>query len=1677
MKQTLLLALVLLLGGTAAWGETGKPLRVFIRAGVKTHGPGQHDSPRFLKEWTDLLNQRGAQAEGAMNFPTAEQLAQADVLVMYAANAGDILPEQRGYLGEFLKRGGGMVVIHDAIGSQDPDWLKTIIGGAWRYGHAKFYEGDISFYYLNHDHPITRGAANFDFNDEEYYDLELLPEANILAGTYQPDERNKHDGHVLPSVYDVAPQMWTYEKNNYRAFVSIPGHNATSFNLPHYRAVLLRGIAWAGKRDADSLVSKEELASLQYPAGGPTAPDKAVEKIKVAPDFNIRLVAAEPLIEKPISLDWDAQGRLWVAETPEYPFRKDRARAPYDRISILEDTHHDGRMDKKTVFYEGLDLVTSMVFYRDGVIVSQAPYIYWLRDTQGKGNADKKEMLFRGFGTMDTHAVVSNLRWGMDGWIYATVGYSAGDIYSGDGVKHFGEISSGVIRFKPDGSALEQVSSKDGNTWGMDFAPDGEIFFSQANGNHINHVVMPESALARGRVGNAANFLTIEDHNRSYPLMSWKNQAYVQIDWVGNFTAASGCCIYDGGAWPEKYNYTHYVAEPTVNLVHQDFITPKGVSYVASKEPTRAESEFVASTDLWFRPIHQRVGPDGALYILDFYNQAVVHNDTRGPRHDPQSNAAIRPDRDHFFGRIWRVQHNEAKKLALPELNVAKPAGLVKALEHPNEWVRLTAMRLLLERNQTDVAPGLEKLAKSERASTVARIHALYALGNLGERTQVKEQSLLASVINSGNAELRKAALQIAATWTAANAHPETKLARAVLGHVEDANPRARLEALIALQSLSLDAPAIQTVTASYPGLSDAWLRSAFVGIAARDPQAFIAVAMNATNATGYDTLVGRLAAQIGDQQDAAAAARLVELAAAKPAAADGLKQVALENLTRELKAEIIPAWSPELQQALRTLLASTNGELATLSLPLAARWDKGGVLAGEVNALVKQLAVKLNDVTQPDDRRAQLAGSLLAVRQLDAGIMPSVAGILGSASSPALQRRVIEALGNLTEPGVGKLLTGVYPRLTPELQDAALNQLFKRSDWSLTLLDTIQAGEINLATLSPVAINRLRTHSNATVAERANKIIDTIRGPEAKEKNELIAKFTPLVTQPGDPERGRQLFTQNCAVCHRFNGQGKNVAPDLTGMGAHGAAELIIHVLDPNREVEPNYYAYSIETLDGEIYDGVIARENKSSMTLRNAAGDVEIKLQNIKSRRNTGRSLMPNGFETLGGEVLRDILAYLCAGESNFRILDLRSAFTSNSGKGLWATEENAEDSLQFKKFGLVKAGEVPFEIVNPLKVVTGKNVIVLKGGSGFAKTEPQKVEIQNVNLKAAKLHFLGGVGGWAYPCGGETSKNLPVAKVTIHFADQQMEEIILKNGQEFADWNGATEVPGSKAVAELVKRGQVRWFTKALQHQAVIQSITLESFDNDVAPTFVAITAETGSGTAPTTAKVAPAPVGFKWEPGTTRVLIVGGGSSHDFKRWFNEADSATLAGMNKVSVNYTEKLAEVLPALKEVEVLYWTSNQPMMDEALQKGIFDFANAGHGLLLVHPALWYNWQNWPEYNRVLVGGGAQEHDKYGEFEVTVKKPGHPVMAGVPGTFKITDELYHVEIDQQGTPIEVLAEGKNLATGKTYPVVWIVKHPHGRIVCLTLGHDAQAHELGAYKTMLQNGVKWAAGK
>ena len=336
---------------------------------------------------------------------------------------------------------------------------------------------------------------------------------------------------------------------------------------------------------------------------------------------------------------------------------------------------------------------------------------------------------------------------------------------------------------------------------------------------------------------------------------------YVQIDVVGGFTAAAGACLYNGGAWPERFNNTFFVSEPTVSLVHQDVLTPKGASYVASKDPAQAESEFIAGTDLWFRPIHTRVGPDGALYVIDFYNQAAIHNDTRGPKHGA-NNAATRPDRDHHFGRIWRVQHKEAKPLPPWKFDTNNLESLVTMLEHPNGWVRGTAERLLLENGQAMPPPSLQKLASNRQSPEYARVQALWAmrgmLNNWG-RKRLPDPSLammtLKEAIEDTSPAVRKNALRILDEDQKQmfSESAENRFRPSVLADLKDTDARVRLQALVTLGAFTPNDEIAQAVVAVWPSLEDKYLESAAVGVAAKEPVKFIEAALAKNSGAAHE--------------------------------------------------------------------------------------------------------------------------------------------------------------------------------------------------------------------------------------------------------------------------------------------------------------------------------------------------------------------------------------------------------------------------------------------------------------------------------------------------------------------------------------------------------------------------------------------------------------------------------------------------------------------------------------------------------------------------------------------------------------------------------------------------------------------------------------------------------
>ncbi|MBI4625789.1 MAG: ThuA domain-containing protein [Verrucomicrobia bacterium] len=1264
------LLLTTLLAFTSVLSAAEAPLRVFIRSGPKSHGPGAHDYPRFLKEWVPLLNERGAKAGGAEALPTREQFAQTDVLILHAQEAGNI-PDagDRRNLDEFLKRGGGLVVIHAGAVSRDPDWFKSIVGGSWRQGTTKWLEAPMHLYFADRQHPIVNGASNWTMNDEIYYDMDLLPECRVLATAYTPKGfdtggRGNKEAQARAAaavatrkgvnIYDIQPQMWTYERTvgggtkPYRAFVSIPGHLYENFNRPNYRAILLRGIAWAGQRqNADELCVAGELGdALRYPEGGPTAPAKAAAKIEVHPEFTLSLVAAEPLINKVMNVDWDERGRLWVCETPEYPNGrrtpntapwKDSGslrgahtqRDPEDSISILTDTDGDGIMDKKSVFADKLELVTSFCFFKNGVIACSAPDIWFLEDTDGDGVADKRTKLYTGLGIRDTHAVINNLRWGLDGWIYATHGYSSGDVTSPDGRKAFGTANSGVVRFKPDGSAFEQYSSRNGNTWGLDITWDGQVFWTQpTSGTVFFHTVLPESILAQGKLPGTTAWKGMITNQRSFPAVEWPEQAYVQIDQVGRFTAAAGCAIYEGGAWPKNWNYSYFTAEPTLNLVHHQFVRPDGVSYSVEKEKGREETEFIRSTDLWFRPIETRIGPDGALYVIDFYNQAVIHNDTRGPLHST-ANAAVRPDRDHYFARIWRVQHKDALQPIVPVLDRRNLAALLKTIEtSPNAHVKKIAWRLVQENHG---ATGARALADLKRP--------------MGSKAQQ--------------------------TYEAARAA---------------ATPAAR-----------------QAILARFAAATDDWTKSALIAAATQNAADFLVDALTSKDSGALGAFVTALAPSVLP----AHAARLVQEAAARPGP---LNAPLLRGLA--VLGDRIPALDAATSAALRRLMNAPD--TAAPALLLATKADRSGALTDSVAQAAGRLLADFADAKTPDARRAEIALSLLALPPHRTEALARIGALLADPTAPdSIKATLLAAVGELPGPESANVLIGVFVQ---SKSAAIFEQLLKYPASARALIAAVKDNRISPAALGPGNIARLRTHPNTRVANEAAAVFAAVN-PPTKQKDDLIATLLPDVQKPGDAGNGRALFAAACAICHKFGDVGlREVGPPLAGIGARTPAELLTAIVDPNRQIEPNFWQWNITTKKGETFVGVIVNENNATLTLRNQGGDTEVRKDDITGRENTRRSLMPEGFEGLGAPGLRDLIAYLAT--------SAEPAKPATVGAGL-PRDASAQTADATPKAG--GKGDNPLPPSEPVKWEPGKvKVLIIGGGSShkfgefFGKTD---------------------------------------------------------------------------------------------------------------------------------------------------------------------------------------------------------------------------------------------------------------------------------------------------------------------------------------------------------------------
>ncbi|MCW0221395.1 MAG: ThuA domain-containing protein, partial [Prosthecobacter sp.] len=827
-----------------------------------------------------------------------------------------------------------------------------------------------------------------------------------------------------------------------------------------------------------------------------------------------------------------------------------------------------------------------------------------------------------------------------------------------------------------------------------------------------------------------------------------------------------------------------------------------------------------------------------------------------------------------------------------------------------------------------------------------------------------------------------------------------------------------------------------------FTNAKDDWTKSAIVAAASDvQPVEWLKAAFSYESPIALEPFVAAVLPSTLER-DNNAAPTLISVAASSDSSVDGLKIAVLRGIAQQVNEA--PTLTPALIEALKKLLAQP--ELASATLPLVTKWDSGGVLAGEVKTQLEKLSSILADKAAPVEARINAAKGLVSV---GGAIAEAGVQLLGLQDTPEeLAFSIIDALD---EKGEVMPLVSSLSRLKPAQQQKAFEAILKRPQATNALLDAVKAGGVDRSIFAPGDIARLRSHPNKPIARRANEIFQINNAA----KDAIIAKLTPEVEKPGNAANGKMLFSAACAVCHKLGDIGAAVGPPLDGMGAHGPAELLVHIVDPNREVDPSFWAFNFTTKKGEALQGVITGENNATVMLATQVGLREIAKTDIDKRENTRRSLMPEGLDALGPDALRDILAFICGDAmKQFRILHLANAYTADSREGVFAGPGPNQGRVKLAKFGNLKIENVPFFIEPPEKSATGSNLIVLKGGppKSQSSTYPAKVEVA-INVETKRLQLLSGISGWGWPA---VKEEVPVLNATVVYDSGEKETFTFLNGVHFSDYVRNVEVPGSKYVEGITDGQQMRLLTLELTKKGVAKTLILESPENNpTAPVIVAITADIkGKGPAVGSTDTSSRPMPIKgpgkkkgpkgmgkaaasaqesvvpaeqepkeggkgdgplvpasapqWEAGKTKVLVIGGGSSHNFATFFGTTDVATLKAAG-FSVHYTEDRDQAAAELAEADVAIISVNRKFFDTtAYRKALMDFAAAGKGIIMLHPGTWYGYQTWPELNAQIVGGGARGHDKIHPFDVKTVKA-HPIMAGVPASFTVEDELYYV--------------------------------------------------------------------
>ncbi len=937
----------------------------------------------------------------------------------------------------------------------------------------------------------------------------------------------------------------------------------------------------------------------------PLSPDEELATFQLADKrLTVDLVAAEPEVDSPVAICWDADARMYVAEMIDYPIGP-----PAGRVSVLEDRDGDGRYEHATVFAQGLPFPNGLLAARGGLFVTAAPDLLFLQDTDGDGVADKKVVVFTGFGEGNQQLRANGLTWGLDGWIYGANGRSDGAIRRPeDPPEKAVSIRGCDFRFTPDGRQFEATSGQ--SQFGQSSDDWGNRFLSW-NTIPIRHALLDRAFVERNpRLAMYAvrDIADPTDDGRVYPI-SPRPKTFNR-ERTDFFNALAGMTVYRGDALGRDYGDSAFMGESLTNLVHRRTLMPSGATFISRR--SEHDREFLASTDPWFHPVFLTTGPDGSLYVVDFYRRWVEH-----PAFVAES---LRGDVDWRegagHGRIWKVSRRENTwpPRPQPKLSAAPSIELVRQLESFNGWRRDTAHRLLLERRDEKAVPLVRAVLTNSRLPQ-AKVHALSILNALGEL----DDGLLLRGTEDGEAHVRQVAMRLAAPRLAAS----PRLREALVGMTDFPSPLTRFQ--LALSLAGVEGP---DKIASLVKLADLESRDEIIGVAI--------VGSLGSSAGGF---LMELIKQHPDWRRGPGVdqMRLLRDAAAAVAVGKNDQQLAacFQAIAPRQAADVGPG-----DLSILTGFAQGIADRGYSLRALLAEPPEG--LKPHVPALNLLLAAARSLAANEHEALEHRLAAIEVLGLCDAASGPVLLELLDPRHAQPLQSAAAAALSQ-TDAETAEKMFARWNELTIATRRALVSAALRSTTTIAALLSAIETEQVLARELDPASRDALLAVRDPALEPRIKELLRSQAA--GRNRDEVVARFTAALEKDGDRSHGAALFEKHCLVCHTVQTRGNRVGPDLSGVGARPRETLLVDLFDPSKQVTPEYVAYTLLTREGQVMSGVLVSETPTSVTLRRAEGSQDfVRRDQIESLRSTGKSLMPEGLEQdLSETDIADLLAFL--------------------------------------------------------------------------------------------------------------------------------------------------------------------------------------------------------------------------------------------------------------------------------------------------------------------------------------------------------------------------------------------------------------------------------------------------